>query len=62
MKNDYISPKVKLMNVGSKYGLLDDDIKFSNAPVTEENDIGFAKEDNFEDDENGYGWQSLWED
>jgi len=60
MKREYICPCLIVQNVYSKYGVLDS-IVIGSGTVDSSDDIGFAKEQDFDDEEIGNG-SSVWED
>jgi len=59
MKKVYITPKVRSVDVKSRYGLLQD-MPVSGGTVEDPGDIGFSKDADFDDD-NG-GDKGVWED
>lgn len=60
MKKEYIIPKVRSVDVKSKYGLLQD-MPVSDGKVEDPGDIGFSKDTDFDDDNVG-GDKGVWED
>lgn len=60
-KNEYITPRLRVVDVKSRYGLLQD-IPVSNGTVIDEGDIGFSKDIDFDDDEGVRGGSDIWED
>lgn len=60
-KNEYITPRLRVVDVKSRYGLLQD-IPVSNGTVSDEGDIGFSKDIDFDDDEGVRGGSGIWED
>ncbi len=61
MKKEYISPRLIVQNVYSKYGVLDG-IGVGGS-VANSGDIGFAKEQDFDEEDFGSGnGSNVWED
>lgn len=60
MKKDYISPKLRTVDVKSRYGLLQD-MPVSGGTVSDPGDIGFSKGHDLDDEDTG-GDKGVWED
>ena len=58
-KKEYKAPGLKVLDVRSRYGLLDG-IKVSNGTISNSGDIGFSKDADFDDNEGTGG--SVWDD
>ncbi len=59
-KKEYITPKVRSVDVRSRYGLLDETMSVGDI-VSDRDDIGFSKGTDFDDDDIGDG-KGVWED
>ena len=63
-KKEYITPKMRSVDVRSRYGLLDETMSETISVgdiVSEPGDIGFSKGIDFEDEDNGVD-KGVWED
>lgn len=63
-KKEYITPKVRSVDVRSRYGLLDETMSETMSVggiVSDPGDIGFSKGTDFDDDDIGDG-KGVWED
>ena len=59
-KKEYITPKVRSVDVRSRYGLLDETMSVGGI-VSDRDNIGFSKGTDFDDDDIG-GDKGVWED
>ncbi|MBO5548994.1 MAG: hypothetical protein J5954_05155 [Prevotella sp.] len=60
-KKEYKAPGLKVLDVRSRYGLLDG-ITVSNGTISDGGDIGFSKDADFDDDESIGVGSSVWDD
>lgn len=60
MKKAYINPECNILHMTGRYGFLEE-MSYSKSTISDEGDIGFSKEQDFDDDSDDER-SSIWDD